>query len=50
MPLIKTILKILIGFSLIKRFPNDNKRYFSRLQVLIFHQVTPIKVYLLNKL
>ena len=28
-----TVLKILICFSLIKRFPNDRKRYSSRLQV-----------------
>ena len=32
-----TVSKILICFSLIKRFPNDYKRYSSHLQVLILH-------------
>ena len=41
-----TVLKILICFSLIERFPNDHKRYSSHLQVTILHRVAPIKVYL----
>ena len=39
-------LKILICFGLIKRFPNDYKRYTSRLQMSILRRVAPIKVYL----
>ena len=39
-----TTLKMLICFSLIKRFTNDQKRYSSHLQVSILHRVAPIKV------
>ena len=39
-----TASKILI--CLIKRFSNNHKRYFCHLQVLIWHQVVPVKVYL----
>ena len=38
--------KILICFSLIKRFPNDYKRYSSHLQKSMLHQVAPINVFL----
>ena len=38
--------KILIWFSLIKRFTNDYKRYSSHLQMSILHWVAPIKVFL----
>ena len=31
---------------LIKAFPNDYKRYSSRLQVLLLHRVATIKVFL----
>ena len=41
----RTVAKILIWFSLIKRFPNDYKRYSGRLPVLILQRVAPIKVY-----
>ena len=41
-----TVLKLLICFSLIKRFPNDRKRYSSNLQVSILHRVAPINVHL----
>ena len=41
-----TVSKILICFSLIKRFANNHKRYSSHLQVLILHRVAHIKVYL----
>ena len=34
-----------ILICLIKRFSNDHKRYFCHLQVLIQHQVVPVKVY-----
>ena len=37
---------ILICCSLIKHFPDDHKRYSSHLQVLILHQLAPIKVYI----
>ena len=40
------ISKILICFSLMKRFPNGHKRYSSHLPVSILHRVTSIKVYL----
>ena len=40
-----TVSKTLISFSLIKRFPNDCKRYSSLLQVSKLHRVTPIKVW-----
>ena len=40
------VLKILICFSLIKRFPNDYERYSSHLQVSILHRVPPIKAFL----
>ena len=32
--------------NMLNRFPKDHKRYYSHLQVLILHQVVPIKVYL----
>ena len=38
------ISKIII--CLIKRFPNDRKRYSSHLQVSILYQIAPVKVYL----
>ena len=38
--------KILICFSLIKRFPNSCERYFSHLQVSMLHRVALTKVYL----
>ena len=38
--------KILICFSLIKRFPNSHKRCFSHLQVSILYRVALTKVYL----
>ena len=41
-----TVSKILICFNLMRRFPNDHKRYSSHLQVSILHRVPPIKVYL----
>ena len=41
-----TVSKILICFSLIKRFANNHKKYSSHLQVLILHRVAHIKVYL----
>ena len=41
-----TVSKFLICFSVIKRFPNDRKKYSSHLQVLILYRVAPIKVYL----
>ena len=41
-----TVSKILICFSLIKRFLNDNKRYSMRLEMSILHQVAPIEVFL----
>ena len=41
-----TVSKILICFSLIKRFPSDYKRYFSGLQLSIVHRVASMKVYL----
>ena len=40
-----TVSKILISFGLIKRYPNNHKRYSSHLQVSILHRVAPIKVY-----
>ena len=41
-----TVSKILTCFSLIKRFPNEHKRYSSHLQVSTLYGVAPIKVYL----
>ena len=41
-----TVSKILICFNLMRRFPNDHKRYSSHLQVSILHRVARIKVYL----
>ena len=41
-----TVSKILICFTLIKRFPNDDKRYSSHLQKPILHRVAPIKEFL----
>ena len=43
-------LEILICFILIKRFPNDHKRYSSSLQVSILHSVAPSYKILLNNL
>ena len=39
-----TVSKILIRFSLVKRFPNNHKRYSSNLEVSILHRVAHIKV------
>ena len=46
MILLYYFLKILICFSLIKCFLNDQKRYSSHLQVSILHRVAPTKIYL----
>ena len=40
-----TFSKILICFSLIKRFLNDHRRFSSHFQVSILHRVAPIKVF-----
>ena len=40
-----TVSKILICFSLIKRFLNDHRRFSSHLQVSILHRVAPVKVF-----
>ena len=40
------VLKILICYSLIKRFSNNHKRYSRHLQVSMLHRVAPIEVYL----
>ena len=44
--ILELLLRRFCRFSLIKRFPNNHKRYSSHLKVWILHRVAPIKVYL----